>query len=43
MSDQEDDNNILSNVFEDNNQERQSWSCLGQTSSRFLNVFLSQL
>ena len=30
-------------VFDDNNQERKSWSCLGQTCSRSLIVFLSQL
>ena len=30
-------------VFDDNNQERKSWACLGQTCSRSLIVFLSQL
>ena len=30
-------------VLDDNNQERKSWSCLGQTCSRLLIVFLSQL
>ena len=29
-------------VFDDNNQERQSWKCFGQTSNRSLVVFLSQ-
>ena len=30
-------------VFEDNNQVRNSWACLGQACSRSLIVFLSQL
>ena len=30
-------------VFDDNNQENKSWYCLGQTCSRSLIVFLSQL
>ena len=30
-------------VFDDNNQERKSWSFLGQTCSRSMIVFLSQL
>ena len=30
-------------VFDDNNQQGKSWSCLGQTCFRSLNVFLSQL
>ena len=30
-------------VFGDNNPERKAWSCLGQTCSRSLIVFLSQL
>ena len=30
-------------IFEDNNEERKSWACLGQTCSRSLIVFLSQL
>ena len=29
-------------VFDDTNQERSSWSCLGQACSRSLTVFLSQ-
>ena len=29
-------------VFDDNNQERQSWKCFGQTCNRSLVVFLSQ-
>ena len=29
-------------VFDDQNVERRSWSCLGQTCSRSLIVFLSQ-
>ena len=29
-------------VFDDNNQERQSWKCFGQTCNRALVVFLSQ-
>ena len=42
MIDQED--NILSKIFlEDNNQERKSWSRMGQTCSRSLIVFLSPL
>ena len=28
--------------FDDNNQERQSWKCFGQTCNRSLVVFLSQ-
>ena len=30
-------------VFDDKNQERKSWSCLGQTCSRSLIVFLFQV
>ena len=30
-------------VFDDNNQQRKSWACLGQSCSRSLFVFLSQL
>ena len=29
-------------VFDDNNQERQSWKCFGQMCNRSLVVFLSQ-
>ena len=43
MTDQEDNTNLGEIVFDDNNQERKSWACLGQTSSRSLIVFLSQL
>ena len=42
MTDQEDNINLGKSVFDDNNQERKSWSCLGQTCSRLLIVFLSQ-
>ena len=40
---QEDKINPCKIVFDDNNQERKSWSCMGQTCSRSLFVFLSQL
>ena len=43
MTDQEDNINLVKIVFDDNNQERKSWVCLGQTCSRSLIVFLSQL
>ena len=43
MTDQEDNINLGKIVFDDNNQERKSWACLGQTCSRSLIVFLSQL
>ena len=43
MTDQEDDIILGKIVFDDNNQERKTWSCLGQTCSRSLIVFLSQL
>ena len=43
MTDQEDEVNLGKFVFDDNNQERKSWACLGQTCSRSLIVFLSQL
>ena len=43
MTDQEDKIDKGKNVFDDNNQERKSWACLGQTCSRSLTVFLSQL
>ena len=42
MLDQEVNINLDKIVFDDNNQERKSWSCLGQKSSRSLIVFLSQ-
>ena len=34
--------NLGNFVFDDNNQERQSWICFGQTCNRSLVVFLSQ-
>ena len=34
--------NLINFVFDDNNQERQSWKCFGQTYNRSLVVFLSQ-
>ena len=43
MADQEDNINLGKIVFYDNNQERKSWACLGQTCSRSLIVCLSQL
>ena len=43
MNDNEDNINLGEIVFDDNNQERKSWACLGQTCSRSLIVFLSQL
>ena len=43
MTDQEDNINVGKIVFDDNNQERKSRACLGQTCSRSLIVFLSQL
>ena len=43
MTDQEDNINLGKIVFDDNNQDRKSWSCLGQTYFRSLIVFLSQL
>ena len=42
MTDQEDNINHGKIVFDDNNQERKSWACLGQTCSRSLIVFPSQ-
>ena len=42
MTDQEDNINLGKFVFDDNNQERNSWACLGQTRWRSLIVFLSQ-
>ena len=43
MTDQEDTINLGKILFDDNNQERKSWACLGQTCSRSIIVFLSQL
>ena len=43
MTDQEDKINLGKTVFDDSNQERKSWSYLGQTCSRSLIVFLSQV
>ena len=43
MTDREDIFHLGKIVFEDNNQEKNAWSCLGLRSSRSLNVFLSQL
>ena len=43
MTDHEDKIILGKIVFDDNNQERKSWACLGQTCSRLLIVFLSQL
>ena len=43
MTNLEDQNNLDKIVFDDNNQKRKSWSCLEQTCSRSLIVFLSQL
>ena len=43
MTDQEDKISLGKIVFDDNSQERKSWACLGQTCSRSLIVFLSQL
>ena len=43
MTDQEDNINHGKIVFDDNNQERKPWACLGRTCSRSLIVFPSQL
>ena len=43
MTDQKDKIILVKIVCDDNNQERKSWACLGQTCSRSLIVFLSQL
>ena len=43
MTELEDKNNLDKTVVDDNNQERKSWSCLGQTRSRSLIAVLSQL
>ena len=42
MPDHTDNINLDKIVFDDQNVERRSWSCLGQTCSRSLIVFLSQ-
>ena len=42
MTDQADNINLGKIVFDENNVERRSWACLGQTCSRSLIVFLSQ-
>ena len=43
MTDLEDNINLGKIVSDDNNKERKSWACLGQTCSRSLIVFLSQV
>ena len=43
MIDQEDNNNLGKIVFDDNNQEKKLWACLGQTCSTSLITFLSKL
>ena len=43
MTDQGDIINLGEIVFDDNNQEKKSWACLGQICSRSLIVFLYQL
>ena len=43
MTDQENNINLGKKVFDDNNQEKKSWDCLGKSCSRSLIVFLSQL
>ena len=43
MTDQEDNINLGETVFDDNNQERKPWACLGKTCSTSVIVFLSQL
>ena len=43
MTDLEDNINLGKFVFDDNNQEKKSWACLGQTCSRSLIVLLSRL
>ena len=43
MTDQEYNINLGRIVLGDNNQERKSWACLGQTCFKSLIVFLSQL
>ena len=43
MADQEGNINLSKIASDDNNQESKFWACLGQTCSRSLIVFLSQL
>ena len=43
MTDEEDNINCDKIVLDDNNQERNSWTCLGQSRSRSLINSLSQL
>ena len=43
MTDLEEKIDLGKIVFDDNNQGRNFWSCLGQTCSRSLIVFFSQL
>ena len=43
MTDQEDNNNLGTIVFDDSNQERKPWAFLGQTCSSSLIVSMSQL
>ena len=43
MPDQEEKINRVKIIFDDNNQEKKSWACLGQTGSRSLIVYQSQL
>ena len=43
MSDQKDNFNLDKNVFDDNNQERKLKNCWGQSCSRSLIVFFSQI
>ena len=43
MTDQKDNINLGEIVFDDKNQERKFSACLGQTCTRSLIVFLSQL
>ena len=42
MTDHTDNINLDKIVFDDQNVERRSWSCLGRTCSRSLIVFFSQ-
>ena len=43
MTDDEDNFSLCKIVSDDNNQERKIWACWGQTCSRSLILFLSQL
>ena len=43
MIDRKENINLGENVFNENNQERKSWACLGQTCSRSLIVLPSQI